>query len=370
MSLWGKVLLPGSSQYFAASPCTLFPFLYQTQTIQGCGHGHLPRRRRSQRPFSSSSYQQADYDAIPFESSLERTVTFTPALRSLSKIRKSRDSTITNSEQAVFDRIFQDIASASPTQHHELNDDPDSEDGAYFEDLDQIFENAISKSERSEEAAEQTAGKERLGLPEYQRHPLIQNVPGLGSLGNILLPTNNWGLPGRIGSEAISNLSTAHGQHRAKVFGMFDAAQTDVEVWRVLETEVFTLVHELNARIKEAEKSAKSKKSKITKAGKEISSAGVAKVGRPSKQSIAAAKVNETTTPKALPPTVLLSILTKEYPLYLVAGCRLFAALLSPEPLPARHTFSREAARSALLRFGRECEPIQRNPLPALDDNE
>lgn len=329
-----------SSQCLYTPSSTFLPFLYQTRTLHRCENGQTQRNirpaRRPQRRFSVTAHRRADHDAIPFERSPESTVDSTdssplnPALHSLSKFTKSQDTTITNSEKAVFDRIFKDIASASTVQRDQSQDEADAEVGAYFENLDQIFDDAISSQERME-AAEV---RESVEQPNYPRHPLIANMPLLGSLSQQLPPPKDWSLPGRIGSELISDLSTAHQQHRRKVFRMFEAAQTDVEVWRVLETEVFALVHELDARMKEHEKAAKGKKSKSTKAGLPSSEAP-RKVGRPSKKSLAASKTAEANAPKALPPTVLLSILTKEYPLYLVACCRLLRRSfpLSPYPL-------------------------------------
>jgi len=331
--LRAKVLLSPECLFTPSS--TLLPFLYQTRTLQYHRDGQPQRNtqpgRRSQRRFSVIAHRRADHDAIPFERPPDSTLdtdsrSLNPALHSLSKFTKYQDTTITNSEKAVFDRIFKDIASASAVQRDEPQDEADLEVGAYFEDLDQIFDDAISSHERME-AAEVRASVDQ---PSYPRHPLLEGMPGLGSLSQQLPPPKDWGRPGRIGSESISDLSSAHQQHRTKVFGMFEAAQTDVEVWRVLETEVFTLVHELDARMKEHEKAAKGKS---TKAG--LPSSQTPKVGRPSKKSLATAKSGEANTPKALPPTVLLSILTKEYPLYLVACCRLLRRSfpLSPYPL-------------------------------------
>jgi len=327
------------SQSFSTPLSILLPFLYQTRTLQHYGYGQSPRStqpgRRSQRQFSVTAHRGADHDAIPFERSPDSppyttdSNSLNPTLQSLSKITKSRNTTITNSEKAVFDRIFRDIASASAVQRDEPQDDADSAVGAYFEDLDEIFDDAISSHERMEAAGVRAF----IEQPSYPRHPLLEGMSGFGSLSQQLPQPKDWGRPGTIGSESISDLSTAHLQHRTKVFGLFKAAQTDVEVWRVLETEVFALVHELDARMKEHEKAAKAKKSKSTNAG--LPSSPAPKVGRPSKKSLAAAKSSEENTPKALGPTVLLSILTKEYPLYLVACCRLLRRSfpLSPYPL-------------------------------------
>ena len=285
------------------------------------------RYKRYQSP-TSTTPKAAQEDAIPFERTLDSSNPANepdlanPAMRYLSKIKqRPQDSTITNSEQAVFDRIFKDIATAGSTEHDRYPDDIEPDDGAYFEDLDNIFENAISKHEKPKELDEDVLDPH----PNYRRHYLLQNLPGLESLRLDLPPPEDWGRPGRIGSESISNVSKAHNQHRRKVFGMLDAAETDVEVWRILENEVFILIHEHNARIKEQEKAAKAKKTPSSNhKSSRAAATRSAKVGRPSEKALAAAKLEERSiASKALPPTVLLSILTEEYPLYLVACCRL-----------------------------------------------
>lgn len=175
--------------------------------------------------------------------------------------------------------------------------------GSYYENLDKIFDDAISQAEKQEEYL-QSQRPDDSAEKKYARHPLLLKIPGLEHLAPA---PGDWSLPGRIGSESISNLSTAHGQHRRKVYGMLDAAETDVAVWRVLENEVFVLIHELDNRVKAAEKAAKKEKTKM---------------GRPSKKAGTEPKAEDNTT-KALPPTVLLSILNTEYAHYVLAAARL-----------------------------------------------
>lgn len=331
-----KSFWPNGLQCPFLSQSSLLPFLYQTRTLQL----HRPRefpngtapQSRPHRQFSSTTCKAVYEDAIPFDKPPDflavETDDTNPALRYLSKIRqRPRDSTITNSEQAVFDRIFKDIATASNIPRKHPSDEIEPEDGAYFENLDQIFENAISKNERPDLVEVRVPTE-----PNYRRHPLLLNIPGLESFGRDLPPPKDWGRPGKIGSESISDLSKAHEQHRTKVFGMLDAAETDVEVWRVLEKEVFILIHELNTRISDSERAAKGLKNKATK--KDKPGLEARKVGRPLKEAIAATKAGEGNTSKALPPTVLLSILTKEYPDYLIACCRLLRRCFPQSPYP------------------------------------
>ena len=149
------------------------------------------------------------------------------------------DSTITASEQAVFDRIFADISSSSePVRKDKAQDDDES-----FAGLDTIFNNA------TEEVRKRTEHNEPR-----------EAIPILSVYSVKLKEKADWRQPGKIGSDDVSNLAAAHAQYRHKLDVMLEKAQTDVEIWQILENEVFSLIHELHARIKEAEKATKAEK--------------------------------------------------------------------------------------------------------------
>lgn len=321
---------------------TILPFLYQTRTIRLfplLRPQNYRKQQRSPRPFSTAKCALAslehhrDNDAIPFESrhSHPEDEEADPHVRSSppSPPSHSRPSTITASEQTIFDRIFADIASSKRSAAHDTlpADHPSATES--FEDLNTIFDKAIhdlqkvtSRREKrasastfrsrvvSGEGAEKELDGRGFGVDAnegaFNRSTIARDVPALNTYTEALMTRDGagWGQPGKIGSDDVSDLAEAHKQHRMKVENMLASAETDVEVWQVLESEVFSLLHELNARIKEAEKGQKGRKRRR-----------VAKAGT--------TKAKAATASTSLPPTVLLSLLRTEYPSYLLIVSRL-----------------------------------------------
>ena len=231
------------------------------------------------------------------------------------------DSTMTTSEQAVFDRIFADISSYSPSEDSgnvEAVDETDS-----FADLDTIFNNAIGENQNRTERIEERRAALGVSRPTPTGHGI--DVYSLG----LRTTEAGWDQPGKIGSDDVSIAGTAHFEYRRKLDDMLEKANTDVEMWQVLEDEVFSLVRELNARIKKAERT--SQKSRSRKASK--AQTAVASPPPPSEENKVATQkpatgkipyISKPLPPASLPPTVLLSILKEEYPEYLLKTLRLF----------------------------------------------
>lgn len=324
----------------------LVPFLYQpctlrSQTLQ------RPQRQRCQqqarRLFSASRCRLAgfadrrDDDPIPFESltgesraedeeeNHRRPGHFnspTPPSRS------SRDSTITASEQAIFDRIFADIASAKRSSSEAVVHENSDNAAESFEDLNTIFNNAIDDQKRTERREKPGATSRNVTWT-----PFVKDIPGLGSYTGDAHDKTGWGQPGKIGSDDVSDLAEAHKQYRTRIERMLGAAKTDVEVWQVLESEVFSLVHELNARIKEAEKTKKKRKPRKAAQPSDPATplpASSSPSPSPSKPAEETSKTPTlkpsllaSLTPQSLPRTALLSLLRTEYPLYLTHASRL-----------------------------------------------
>ena len=320
------------------------PFLYQTRTL--CSRTlQRPRRQRCQqqahRLFSTSRCRLAgfadrrDHDPIPFESLTGESPAedeeenhrrpnhlSSPPLPS----RSSRDSTITASEQAIFDRIFADIASSKRSSSEAVVNE-DSENAAEsFEDLNTIFNKAIDDQKRPERREKPGSTSKNVAWT-----PFVKDIPGLGSYTGDAHDKTGWGQPGKIGSDDVSDLAEAHKQYRTRIERMLGAAKTDVEVWQVLESEVFSLVHELNARIKEAEKTKKKRKPrKAAQPSDPTSPSSSPASPSPSKPAEELSKTPTlkpsllaSLTPQSLPRTALLSLLRTEFPLYLTHASRL-----------------------------------------------
>ena len=323
MALTGNVL---AHQVHQSTSCSLLPFLYQTRTLCSIGRPKTrPKRHGPYRLFSttrstlvdleetrvnnaipfkrpSGFHRHKDKDAIPFEHPEEEKIA---QERNALLPPPSPNSTITASEQAVFDRIFADIASSKRTTSENTFDEEDEVTAESFKDLNTIFNDAIDELQR------RTDNEQKKTIPgriiEYT--PIVQDIPTLNSYSTELLDKAGWGKPGKIGSDDVSDLAEAHRQHRTKIERMLQGAETDLEVWQVLEKEVFSLVHELNARIEATEKGKRKRKGPRSRNNYSLSTNG--EEGMISM------------TPASLQPTVLLSILQTEYPQYLLHACRL-----------------------------------------------
>ena len=306
------------------------PFLYHTKTIQAYSCLETPQRQhKSQTPcrlFSTPGHALAKQDeAIPFESSKssspedEEHILFphhAPAKaseKSRHRSRRPRDSTITASEQAIFDRIFADIASSKQRASEQTLDEESEIAEESFGDLESIFNKTLENLQaRTQRHEERKANRRRRSYT-----PIIaDDIPTLNSYSTELRDRAGWDKPGVIGSENISDLATAHKQHRSKIERMVDSAQTDTEIWAVLTKEVFPLVEELNARIEDVRKA----KKRGPKVFKQIQSEKLDKQAE--RRARDAAKLRDQNTPASLPPTVLLSILQTEYPQYLTLVSR------------------------------------------------
>lgn len=329
MALTGNLL---AHQFHQSASWPLLPFLYQTRTLCSI---RKPKTRRKQhgsyRLFSTTGNTLAgleerrfnnaipfvrpaglrrhkDKDAIPFEHPEDEDIAHE---RNTLLPPPSPNSTITASEQAIFDRIFADIASSKRTTSENALDEEDEVTADSFKDLNSIFNDAIEELQRSTEKQQRESNAGKI----IAWTPIVQDIPTLSSYSTELLDKAGWGKPGRIGSEDVSDLAEAHRQHRTKIERMLQSAETDFEVWQVLEKEVFSLVHELNARIEETEKSKKKRKGRKST---NYSSSGEEEA--------------LSTTPASLPPTVLLSILQTEYPQYLVNASRLLRKSFPSSP--------------------------------------
>ncbi|KAL8817025.1 MAG: hypothetical protein Q9191_008226, partial [Dirinaria sp. TL-2023a] len=271
MATRNRSLVLAASQCLLLPSDTLLPFLYRTLTIQRPSIRQFPTTRRhaphSRHSFSTTIPSAAPRDnAIPFERSPDKPIdpaSLDPAIHHLSKYTTNppSNSTITHGEKAVFDRIFQDIAASHPTnsrsprrssdEEREKEEEEDIELGKAFseEDLPQLFDAAIRKQEEAVSSSSDSAQKK----PNKDSSRVLSSMPGLGYLSEHLAPQT-----GKMGGgeEEEADLARAHEAYSTRVYELLDKAETDVEVWRVMEREVFALVEELKKRIRDAEKAA------------------------------------------------------------------------------------------------------------------
>ncbi|KAL9004569.1 MAG: hypothetical protein Q9188_002614 [Gyalolechia gomerana] len=284
---------------------TLLPFLYQTRTIQSLPAGPLRARRffrtdhlsqraydnhdasseaipfegdRGKRPYRVGN---ASLNAIPFEGDtanqqLDRPTSYSngdPAsedpytqLTEESPARPPRTSTLTASEKAVFDRILKEISSDASKKAAEQEDpfDDEFEDDAASQgdansDLSAIFDEALQSLKRRDE-----------GRVHFQRGEKQSDVSSMSYMTAVTpiasTDTRFLKLSEIRGDEYFKKIKKSVKEHKRKVLAMLDEARTDVEVWKVLDAEVFPLINQYNTLRKEVEEREMAKKPKRRKA--------------------------------------------------------------------------------------------------------
>lgn len=151
-------------------------------------------------------------------------------------------STITKSEQAVFDRIFgqltDDAKDLLPNSDEDLFSKPDSglEDPSLSpaQQLRKIFEEAVraDRGARPESDAAKPESRKKAESPRGRKRIVEKVTAESEDVG----PSKS---EERSLNAALRQTCKAHKQ---RVIGMIKKAKTDVDVWKVLENEVFRLV--------------------------------------------------------------------------------------------------------------------------------
>ena len=320
---------------------SLLPFLFQTRTL-------LSRRLRvesslnrpSSRRFTclhqkqTQNYKASRSNHVPFEDPIwdNPDVPFGD-VQSQYQAQGTRRSTMTASEKAVFDRIFKDIQSQPSDKEPKEDDELDDElsDGDPNEDLNSIFDSAIQELRSREEKAMQAdadnahyafrnsaravdaiAGIEDMNARTFKR-PLRM------SMGNGIV------LGEEIQTEGDQKrLVNALNDHKTQVSGLFKRASTDVEIWRILETEVFSLVKQLNTQIEDDQKAREADRKAREAEEKALKAAASGKVVK--EKQVRAKKKKEPLQPEgsiALPANTLFHILQTNYATCLLSAMRL-----------------------------------------------
>ncbi|KAL8868913.1 MAG: hypothetical protein Q9174_004669 [Haloplaca sp. 1 TL-2023] len=246
----------------------LLPFLYRTRTIL------IPTFRacKAQRPLHTSQSKRAAYvrraasrDAVPFESESRfeqpnRPIRFVnspePITADASSSRPDRQSTITASEKAVFDRLFNDISDdvkKSAAKQAAKHADPlgdDAEDvtparNSINGSLDGMFDAALANQSKVPAALN---GAPKKAIYKTAIDPFLNT--GWARLDRSIIR----------GDESSKDVREAVVEHKRKVFKMLQEAKTDHAIWKILDLEVFPLVRQYEAHTQEVGKKAKSPK--------------------------------------------------------------------------------------------------------------
>lgn len=257
--------------YLAASSSTFFPFLYQTRTLQPYLSPSKVWKRISttHRSFGTTWGNQgparhlSSSDHIPFEvDELHEADDETdPSFRTHDKAVITRDSTITAEERAVFARIFKEIAKSARKEGFPGHKENQGLDDSFhyskendFDDIREIFGQALKQEKLPVESNVAHSLKQikhsSKRLPDGEDNrcslPLEYSV---GSIHLASLTPGDSATSALIdeGSKEVAEMRRAHESATVK---KMEAAKTDIELWKVLDTEVFTLLKSIKDKMR------------------------------------------------------------------------------------------------------------------------
>ena len=215
------------------------------QSSDGPSHSK-PRKKKEipKRPSSSTIPEEKELSSRP-----------SPRIKLGKKSKESRPSTVTAAEQAAFDRLIKDVS--EPTTSKEDGEDILDQDepiNVYDPnvDLDSIFEDAIKYLRRQEEQTAKVVARNLLLGPMWKERAI--DTQGFDE--EQARSTSFFERPLRLASGATlgdepqtederARLEVACDEHRTLVLGKLDSADSDKQIWQVLEEHVFYLVTHL-----------------------------------------------------------------------------------------------------------------------------
>ncbi|KAL9000891.1 MAG: hypothetical protein Q9169_000646 [Polycauliona sp. 2 TL-2023] len=264
----------------APGTSTLLPFLYRTHTIRStytrsrriqCGfHGSAARKVRNVKsnkpteaiPFEEDVSFQGNSGQIQQVDDWAGDDTWTKSTED-SPNRPLRNSTITASEKAVFERIFKEIsdnASKKALEGENLFensfDDDEALNSDVYSELNAIFDKAISKTDRTIQRTP------RPGADKIHPDQISRNfMTALDAFGGASSSKIRRILIAR-GSEEEQEIQASVVQHSRKIMKKISEANSDTEIWNVLENDVFILIKQQESQKQEIEEQDKPKKRK------------------------------------------------------------------------------------------------------------
>jgi cob(I)alamin adenosyltransferase len=263
---------------------TQLPFLYQTATIQRCPPTTLPfaRRHVSFRPHNSSPRDDStddipfekdsipfekdsipfekdsipfEKDSIPFETDsipFEYEEALPPALDDLKSARKT---TITGSERKAFEKLYKKFSTQNRTDG---NRGPGEEDDQvadeYYEDdddgsakrVDAVFDEVFKETPLLKKTGTAHEAESLVRKLEAETRPVTSKIPAEEK-------------------EEVARLKQLSRAEYERVNLLLKNAQTDIELWEVLEREVFAPIRVLDL---DGQKKKKKKKTAANADGK------------------------------------------------------------------------------------------------------
>ncbi|KAI9822299.1 MAG: hypothetical protein M1827_000017 [Pycnora praestabilis] len=250
--------------------------------------------------------------------------------------RPSSDSTITNAERDTFARIFDDIirsyeGPASPSQPSSSHSRQETDSIEHLEGeerLDSIFASAIKATSRDPFDDVPVSEPEVGGIEEFIQEAIRRYPPELRKAAtSALYAERRQRIQAATEADETSTeleqltaeqeRKERHQEATKRVEGMLRAAETDVQVWNVLEEEVFSRMKDLKM-----DKVAVSKNDKIRKSNKAKS--------MQKKNPLEPPRFDDITVSEK---TAALADLGPSYPYYLLLALRIFHYDFPSSPL-------------------------------------
>ena len=297
------------------------PFLYCTHTILSTVRPHAINsklRARENGCSSRCSYSTSQPKRTPNTRSIFEDDGF---LRKSSapfgtgtqeEAPKARRSTLTNAEQAAFDAIW---TKSDERQQHSIDDDKAEADRP-LHDLNELFEHAIQQIETRERRDAERAARDRSYFQEMKARPFLEVFRDIPSGGEEKMD----------GSDV--RLLEESNEHRERITKLLKAANSAMDVWNVLESEVFSMVEQLQQQLAHQEKADKKQRKPRKKKGTTKGSSEAVMKNEESQESKAVAPQNATSPllneTNALPTNAILTNLQENYAYYNLLALRIW----------------------------------------------
>ncbi|KAF2650937.1 hypothetical protein K491DRAFT_782222 [Lophiostoma macrostomum CBS 122681] len=210
---------------------TLVPFLYQTATIQQWKPAACPIAPRN------ISTRRTREDDIPFEDTGD-------LLPSIDEAASQRKTTITGSERAAFEKLYKKFsAEEQPKDDVPFAEETDQIADEWYEEdedlegsgesLDSVFDEVLSGLPNKKHTGRRAQQKRGHSLKRLAEDILKPEVEAAKKMSDV---------EARKEAGLILKLRA---EERKRVHSLMEAATTDMELWQVLEREVFDPIREM-----------------------------------------------------------------------------------------------------------------------------
>ncbi|KAI9796284.1 MAG: hypothetical protein M1835_004407 [Candelina submexicana] len=332
---------------------TLLPFLYKTQTLRTLSRVNTsswipsqPRHTSTNAPEKTAIYRPIGQDVVHAVPRAKLDNPIPPkAAQPVPDPRPPRETTITSAEHEIFTRIFDDIAASSakeassfppediefvPSSGSKRQVRPGDEVSSILADAVEAGKSGSSKStnprdhslfEPPQRNAPVNRRSERIRQAVERYPPTLRAAAARALFARQQQVEQTQSTKNTLEKLEVVDDHIQFVRHRElmKVEDMLNAAKTDMDVWKIVDEEVFSTIKKLNDELGEPVAKTKRKGRKTAK-------------GRKKDSAIASeeSKLEDLAQEKEVP---LLSITGPNYPAHLLVAARLFRHEFPASPL-------------------------------------